>query len=74
IPAKADRGQGWGSVLLLDILDALQARGAAAVETFARRGSAENPSGPVEFYLGHGFRVHRDDPQFPLLRFALRQD
>ena len=74
IPAKADRGQGWGSVLVRDILDALRARETEAVETLARRGSAENPSGPVEFYLCHGFRVHRDDPQFPLLRFALRQD
>jgi GNAT superfamily N-acetyltransferase len=68
IPARADRGQGWGSVLLRDTLDALRLHGTKAVETFARRGSAENPSGPVEFYLRHGFHVHRDDPQFPLLR------
>lgn len=74
IPGKAHRRRGWGGVLLQSILEGLRARGVEAVETFARRGSAENPSGPVEFYLAHGFRVHRDDPQFPLLQLALRQD
>lgn len=74
IPAKEYRGRGWGGILLQSILEGLRARGVDAVETFARRGSAENPSGPVEFYLAHGFRVHRDDPQFPLLRLILRQD
>jgi len=62
------RGQGLGSLLLKAILDELSARGFRAVETFARRESAENPSGPLEFYLGHGFFVLRDDPEFPLLR------
>lgn len=41
------------------------------METFARKGNAENPSGPVEFYLRHGFTVQRDDPEFPLLRLDL---
>jgi GNAT superfamily N-acetyltransferase len=68
IPEPRWRGQGLGNLLLQAILDELSGRGIRAVETFARRGSAENPSGPLEFYLRHGFFVLRDDPQFPLLR------
>jgi GNAT superfamily N-acetyltransferase len=68
IPKPKFRGKGLGSLLLEAILEELSARGIQAVETFARRGSAENPSGPVEFYLRHGFSVLRDDPEFPLLR------
>ena len=71
VPSRAHRGRGWGSVLLQDILRELRSRGLPAVETFARRGDAENPSGPAEFYLCHGFRVLRDDPEFPLLRLNL---
>ena len=71
IPNPKDRGQGLGSVLLAAVLADLRARGMKAVETFARRGSPENPSGPVDFYLKHGFRVLRADPEFPLLRREL---
>ncbi len=70
-PARADRGRGWGSRLLQDILCELRSRGVAAVETFARKGNAENPSGPAEFYLRHGFGILRDDREFPLLRLNL---
>jgi GNAT superfamily N-acetyltransferase len=68
IPKPQWRGQGLGSLLLKAILNELSARGIRAVETFARRGSAENPSGPLEFHLKHGFSVLQDDPQFPLVR------
>ena len=68
IPKPQRRGQGLGSLFLKAILDELSARGIRAVETFARRGSAENPSGPLEFYLRQGFFVLRDDPGFPLVR------
>ncbi len=57
--------------MLRAILEELRGRRVAAVETFARKGSAENPSGPVEFYLKHGFRILREDPEFPLLRLEL---
>jgi ribosomal protein S18 acetylase RimI-like enzyme len=67
-PSRAHRGRGWGSLLLQDILRELDSRGVKAVETVARKGNAGNPSGPVEFYLRHGFTVQRDDPEFPLLR------
>jgi len=52
-------------------LDELRAREIEAVETLARRESAENPSGPLAFYLEHGFRVYRDDEEFPLVRLEL---
>lgn len=71
IPGKEHRGQGLGSLLLGHILGELHSRGMGAVETFARWGGPENPSGPVEFYLKHGFSLHRDDPEFPLLRREL---
>ncbi|MDD2912935.1 MAG: GNAT family N-acetyltransferase, partial [Candidatus Bipolaricaulis anaerobius] len=70
-PARAHQRRGWGSLLLQDILRELDSRGVRAVETVARTGNAENPSGPVEFYLRHGFTVQRDDPEFPLLRLNL---
>ncbi len=70
-PCRLHRGRGWGSVLLQDVLRELRRRGVSAVETFARVGNAENPSGPVAFYLRHGFEILRDDPEFPLLRLNL---
>ena len=62
------RHRGLGSMLLAAVLEELTSRGIKAIETFARRGSPENPSGPVEIYLKHGFHLLRDDPEFPLLR------
>lgn len=71
IPAGRYKGQGLGSLLLQGILDELNVRGPEAVETFARRGSSENPSGPIELYLKHGFHIQRDDKEFPLMRLEL---
>lgn len=69
---KEFRGLGLGNQLLQSIIDDLRGRGIKAVETFARKGRAENPSGPVEFYLRNGFRIYKDDPQFPLIRLELK--
>lgn len=71
IPGKEHRGLGLGSILLQRVLKELHKRGIKAVETFGRKGRPENPSGPVEFYLKHGFHVLRDDLEFPLLRLDL---
>ncbi|HIQ01796.1 MAG TPA: N-acetyltransferase [Anaerolineales bacterium] len=71
VPNPRHRRRGLGSALLAAVLQDLTGRGSKAIETFARRGSLENPSGPAEFYLKHGFRVLRDDPEFPLLRLDL---
>ncbi|MFU8796548.1 MAG: GNAT family N-acetyltransferase [Dehalococcoidia bacterium] len=65
------RRSGLGSRLLCSIIDELRAKGARAIETFARRGDPGNPSGPVELYLRNGFRVHNDDKEFPLMRLDL---
>lgn len=46
--------------------------GYAAVEAFARKGSANNPSGPVELYSKCGYEILRDDREFPLMRKAVR--
>ena len=51
-----------GETLLRAGVDDLRLR---AVETFARRGSPNNPSGPIELYLKHGFKVKTDDEFLP---------
>ncbi len=42
--------------------------GYPALEAFARRGSCNNPAGPIELYLRCGFRVLRGNEDFPLMR------
>ena len=71
IAQKPCRGSGLGRRLLHSIIDDLRTRGVRAIETFARKGDPENPSGPAEFYLGNGFRILRDDREFPLMRLDL---
>ncbi|MFQ6089127.1 MAG: GNAT family N-acetyltransferase [Candidatus Methanofastidiosia archaeon] len=71
ISQKEFRGLGLGSKLLQSIIKDLKKRGMEAVETFARKGKPDNPSGPVEFYLKNGFRIHRNDTEFPLMRLDL---
>ena len=71
IPEKEFRRVGLGSQLLKSIIDDLRERGIRAVETFARKGNPENPSGPVTFYLKKGFKVFKDDKEFPLMRLDL---
>jgi GNAT superfamily N-acetyltransferase len=64
--------RGIGSTLLQAILRELRARGAQAVETFAGKGSPNNCSGPLEFWLKHGFHIVREDEDFALVRRELR--
>jgi len=69
---EAPRGRGIGTKLLNSVVADLRRRGFRALETFARRGSANNPSGPIEFYLKNGFYVKDEtDPEFPLVRLDL---
>ena len=69
---KESRGKGLGETLLKNIIDDLRRRGFKAVETFARRGSSDNPSGPLEFYIKNGFAVKdQTNPEFPLVRRSL---
>jgi GNAT superfamily N-acetyltransferase len=72
IANKDLRGKGLGKKLLDSITDDLKKRGYGVIETFARRDSANNPSGPVEFYLKNGFQIkNENDPEFPILRLNL---
>ncbi len=62
------RGKGIGGSLLEFVLSDLRKRGYAAVETFARKDSENNPTGPLGFYLEQGFSVRGDRDEFPLVR------
>ncbi|MCD6445481.1 GNAT family N-acetyltransferase [Candidatus Bathyarchaeota archaeon] len=67
------RGKGLGTIALKKLLNELKARGFRAIETFARRSSMNNPSGPLELYLKQGFKVKRDKSDFPLIRLELKR-
>jgi GNAT superfamily N-acetyltransferase len=72
ITDKDSRGKGIGTAMLDDLVVELQKRGIKAVETFARRSSENNPSGPLELYLKRGFRIVRGEKDdFPLMRREL---
>jgi GNAT superfamily N-acetyltransferase len=65
------RGQGFGRALLQALLKELRDRGIASVETFTRKSAGSNPSGPVEFWLKHGFQPIREDADFALVHMEL---
>jgi len=70
--AADERNQGVGSALLQAVVRDVRMRGAPAVETFAGKNSPNNCSGPLEFWLEHGFRIVREDEGFALVRYELR--
>jgi GNAT superfamily N-acetyltransferase len=66
------RGKGLGEKLLDSIIAELKRRGFEAVETYALKGSPNNPSGPVELYLKRGFHIKdKTNPEFPIVRLNL---
>lgn len=69
VASKEARGKGFGTAMLRNLLAELKQRKSKAVETFARKGSSDNPSGPLAFYLKHGFNIIRNKNDFPLVRF-----
>ena len=72
ITEKALRGRGIGMKLLESIILDLKSQGFKAVETFARRGSSSNPSGPIELYLRKWFQIKDErNPEFPLVKLEL---
>ncbi len=73
VAQKKYRGKGYGTKLLENILIHLKGRGIGAVETFARRSNPENPSGPLSFYMKNGFKIAKDDVEYPLLRMDLSE-
>ena len=71
IANKEERGKGLGTAMLKELLAELRKRKNKAVETFAGKKTANNPSGPLELYLKHGFKIKNDKGDFPLVRFEL---
>ena len=57
--------------MLEKLIAELRKRKFKAVETFARKNSENNPSGPLELYLKHNFEIKNDRDEFPLVRFGL---
>jgi ribosomal protein S18 acetylase RimI-like enzyme len=72
ITKKESRRKGLGTAMLKELLAELKQRKIKAVETFARKNSENNPSGPLELYLKHNFKIKNDEDDFPLVRFELR--
>jgi len=68
---KEARGKGFGTLMLKDLVAELEKRRFSAIETFARRSSTENPSGPSKLYLKHNFRTKNEKDDFPLVRLEL---
>lgn len=71
IPKNEFRKMGLGSMLLKSIITDLRKNGIKSVETFARKGNPNNPSGPLDFYLKNGFKIYKNDSEFPLVRLDL---
>lgn len=71
ITSEKHRGKGYGSAMLRHLLEDFSQKGFRAVETFARVGSTNNPSGPLAFYLKQGFKVISQKDDFPLVRLEL---
>lgn len=68
IPQKENQKKGYGTQILRSLIAELRQRDFRVTETFARKSSSENPSGPLEFYLKNGFKIGHDDSDFPLVR------
>ena len=72
IPDKIMRGKGVGTQLLKHVINDLKKRRFKAVETFARKGSSNNPSGPAALYLKEGFYVRQElSSEYVLVRLDL---
>ncbi len=74
ISDKDLRKKGLGRKLLDRAVTDLKNRSFKAVETFTRKSSENNPSGPVQFYLKKGFHVKEQlemDSDYVLVRLDL---
>ena len=71
IANKEARRKGIGTAMLKGLLAELGKTKFEAVETFAGKKSENNPSGPLELYLKHGFKIKNDKDDFPLVRLEL---
>jgi GNAT superfamily N-acetyltransferase len=66
--APAHQGKGVARYLLEQAEQEAARQGFAALESFARRGSSNNPSGPLEMFVACGFEILRNGSEFPLVR------
>lgn len=71
---ERQRGKGIGSAVLQVILDDLRGRSVSSVEAYVLKDSANNPSGPLSFWLKHGFYILREDEHFALVHKELREE
>jgi len=71
ITKEENRKKGLGTLILKIGITQLKQHGFKALETFARKSSSDNPSGPLGFYLKNEFKIKRDDIDFPLVRLEL---
>ena len=71
IVKKEERGKGFGTLMLKNLLAELRKGGRLKAETFARKSSEDNPSGSVRLYLANGFEVKNEKDDFPLLCLKL---
>jgi hypothetical protein len=71
ITNKTERCKGLGTTMLENLVAELKEKESKAVETFARKSSEDNPSGPLKFYLKHDFKIKNDKDDFPLVRLEL---
>jgi hypothetical protein len=72
VPKEENRRKGLGTLILKTGISQLKQQGFKAIETFARKSSPDNPSGPLEFYLKNEFRIERNDSDFQLVRLELK--
>jgi ribosomal protein S18 acetylase RimI-like enzyme len=68
IANNKERSKGLGTRMLENLIVDLKERGFKAIETFARKSSEDNPSGPLKFYVKHNFKMKNDKDDFPLVR------
>ena len=68
IANRKERGKELGTRMLENLIAEVKERGFKAVETFARKSSENNPSGPLKLYLKHNFKIENDKDDFPLAR------
>jgi len=68
ITNRKERGKGLGMRMLENLIVELKEKGFKAIETFARKSSENNPSGPLKLYLKHNFKIKNDKDDFPLVR------
>jgi len=74
--SPAHQRKGLGRRLLREVIEELRDRGLQSAETFARDDSANNCSGPTQFYLAQGFTVaatetYPNGASFSLVRLAV---